>query len=206
MRFFLQGLCECFPTLLEKIEWKGAFRICELAQAYQVHPHIFACMRRLTNEDTAWTGTANDASPTITSERLQNTFDSASFRLIKSSRASPINSIGSAGWATTSEVSASDRGSPTVRFKNSASIAAPAGPTVAAIAAVSQKRFLVAGVREERDREIEGRSTESSRIISETVEEFASRTCGSENGSEYKPCVRTTLGAVQPSTGAPIVV
>lgn len=44
-----------------------------------------------------------------------------------------MNSIGSAGCATTSDVSASDRGSPTVRFKNSASIAAPAEPTFAAM-------------------------------------------------------------------------
>lgn len=48
-----------------------------------------------------------------------------------------MNSIGSAGCATTSDVSASDKGSPTVRFRKSASIAVPGEPTVVAISCLS---------------------------------------------------------------------
>lgn len=103
------------------------------------------------------------------------TFDSASFRLIKSNRASPMNSIGSAGCATTSEVSASDRGSPTVRFKNSASIAAPAAPTVAAILLYRRNTsWLQEGGKRERETEREtGSRRRNQNLFMKRRKEFA---------------------------------
>lgn len=118
--------------------------------------HISACV-----QVDSRTRTLHEPLPPSRNERPYDTCASSSFRLIKSSRASPMNSIGSAGWATTSEERASDRGSPTVRFKNSASIAAE--PTAAAMillcrrATLCQRRYLVAEVkRREKGRQSQG--------------------------------------------------